>query len=84
MEAKAAAQAAEAIRALGRGDVPVARTAIAHAYEIDPRAAPLLDAVNLACAELEEEGVVSVATWNTIADAVDSAELFAVVEGSRT
>ncbi len=84
MDPKATAEAAEAIRAVGRGDVPVARTAIAHAYQIDHDVAPLLDAINLACAELEEEGEVSPATWNTIADAVDSPELFAVVEGSRS
>ncbi|MFQ5522840.1 MAG: hypothetical protein ACE5F5_04605 [Acidimicrobiia bacterium] len=84
MDRRATAQAAEAIRALGRGDVPAARTAIAPAYQIDHEVAPLLDAVNLACTELEEEGEVSPATWNTIADAVDSPELFAVVEGSRS
>ncbi len=61
----------------------MARNAIAYAYELDHAVAPLLDAVNLACAELEEEGEVSVSTWNAIADAVDSPELFAVVESSR-
>jgi hypothetical protein len=38
----------------------------------------------LACTEIEEENAVSTATWNTLADAVDSSELLAVVEISRT
>lgn len=83
MEAKARAFAEEAIWSLGRGDAASARTFIAQAAEVDHRLGPLADCVYLACSEIDAEGVVSTATWNTLADAVDSAELLAVVEGSR-
>jgi len=76
--------AEEAIRALGRGDAALARTAIALAFEEDHEIGPLTDTVYLACAEIDEDGGVSGSTWNTLADAVDSADLFAVVEASRT
>lgn len=76
--------AEEAIRALGRLDVPSARTAIAQAFSEDHRIVPLVDVVNLACAEIEEDGRVTTSTWNTLADAViDSPDLQAVVESSR-
>lgn len=84
MEQAAREFAEEAIWALGRLDVAGARTAIAQAFEVDHKIDALADAVHLACAEIEEEGGVSTATWNTLADAVDSPELFAVVESSRT
>lgn len=83
MDSKAGAFAEEAIRAIGRLDVPLARTAIAQAFEVDHTIGSLADAVYLACAEIDEDGGVSPATWNTLADAVDSGELLAVVEGSR-
>lgn len=84
MEHKARLFAEEAIMALGRLDVATARTSIAQAFEVDHRIDALADAVYLACAEIEEEGGVSTPTWNTLADAVDSPELVAVVEGSRS
>ncbi len=84
MDLKVTAFAEEAIRAVGRLDVPLARTSIAEAFEVDQNIGPLADAVYLACAEIEEENVVSTATWNTLADAVDSAELLSVVEATRT
>ncbi|MEA1904225.1 MAG: hypothetical protein U9N56_11965 [Actinomycetota bacterium] len=84
MDAKAQAFAEEGIRAVGRRDASLARTFIAQAYEADHKVGPLADAVYLACSEIEEEGRVSTATWNTLADAVDSAELYAAVEASRS
>jgi hypothetical protein len=84
MEAQAKAHAEEAIRALGRRDVPLARTAIALACEVDPSIGYLADAVYLACAEIEGDGGVSGATWDSLADAVDSADLLGVVEASRS
>ncbi|MCI0424826.1 MAG: hypothetical protein L0Z49_00340 [Actinobacteria bacterium] len=84
MDAKARAFAEEAIRAVGRADAPTARTFIAQACEADHHIGPLADTIYLACAEIDSEGGVSASTWNTLADAVDSAELLAVVEGSRT
>ena len=76
--------AEEAIRALGRLDVPAARTAIAQAFEVDHKIGQLADAVYLACAEIEEDGEVTTSTWNTLADAVDSPTLLAEVEANRS
>lgn len=84
MEQKAQLHAEEAIWALGRLDVPAARTAIGQAFEFDHKIGALADAVYLACAEIENDEGVSTATWNMLADAVDSHELLAVVESSRT
>ena len=84
MEQKAREYAEEAIRALGRLDVATARTSIALAFDVDHKIGSLADAVHLACAEIEGQDYVSTATWNTLADAVDSAELLAVVETTRT
>lgn len=70
--------------AIGQGDVPTARTCIAHACDLDQSLFRLADAVHLACAELELEGGVSISAWNTLADAVDSGALREVVESSRT
>ncbi|HET8738906.1 MAG TPA: hypothetical protein VFO17_04140 [Acidimicrobiia bacterium] len=84
MEQKARAYAEEAIRALGRLDVTGARTSIAQAVDYDHKIDALADIVYLACAEIEAEGEVSTSTWNTLADAVDSPDLWAVVESSRT
>jgi hypothetical protein len=84
VETKARAFAEEAIRAVGRADSPAARTFISQAFEEDHRIGYLADAIYLACAEIDAEGGVSASTWNVLADAVDSADLLAVVEGSRT
>ena len=83
MEAKAEAFAEEAIRAVGRHDVAGARIAVTQAYDLDHSLGPLVDAVHLACAEIEEEKTVSTSTWNTLADAVASSHLLVVVESSR-
>lgn len=84
MDRKAELFAEEAITGLSRLDVATARTAIAQAFDVDHKIGALADAVYLACAEIEEEGWVSTATWNTLADAVDSPDLLAAVEASRT
>jgi hypothetical protein len=84
LEQKARVFAEEAIRAVGRLDVAGARTAIGQAFDADHSIGALADAIYLACAEIEENDGVSTATWNTLADAVDSSELLAVVETSRT
>jgi len=84
MDDKARVFAEEAIRAVGRLDVATARTCISQAFEEDQSIGALADAIYLACAEIEEDGGVSTATWNTLADAVGSPELVAVVESSRT
>lgn len=81
MQAKAAAE--EAIRALGRGDFATARTFVAQAVATDSRLGALADIVHLACAEIEADGDVTMATWNALADAVASEGLLAVVESSR-
>ncbi len=83
MQPKAEAFVDEAIRAVGRRDVAGARIAVIQAYDLDHDLAPLVDAVHLACAEIEEDGGVSTSTWNGLADAVPS-DLVAVVEASRT
>ncbi len=83
METEAQRFAEEAIRATGRGDVAGARMAISQAFDLDRQIGPLADVIQLACWEIEEEGDVSIATWNTLADAVDSPKLAAVVESSR-
>jgi hypothetical protein len=83
MHAKAEAFVAEAIRAVGIHDVAEARIAVAQAYDLDHALGPLVDAVHLACAEIEEDGMVSIATWNTLADAVGPGYLLVVVESSR-
>ena len=83
METRARPLAEEAIRALGRGDAPSARTFIAEAVVLDHSLGALADLVHLACSEIEEDDQVSIATWNALADAVASADLLAVVETSR-
>jgi hypothetical protein len=84
LERQARLFAEEAIIALGRLDVANARTSIAQAFDADHTIGAVADAVYLACAEIEENKGVSTSTWNTLADAVDSAELLAVVEASRS
>jgi hypothetical protein len=84
MEPEALGYAEEAIRAVGRGDAPFARTAVAQAFEVDHKLSGLADIIYLACSEIEADGRVTTATWNTLADAVGPGRLLAVVEGSRT
>lgn len=83
MEPQAETFAEEAIRAIGRRDVAAARMAISQAFDLDRKIGPLADVINLACWEIEEDGGVTVSTWNTLADAVDSPNLSTVVESSR-
>jgi hypothetical protein len=83
LDSRARSFAEEAIRAVGRGDAAAARTFISQAFDADHKIGQLADSIYLACSEIETEGGVSIATWNTLADSVDSAELLAVVEGSR-
>lgn len=83
MDPKARAFSEEAILALAGGDVGSARTFIAQACEVDQGLARLADAVYLACAELESEGSISMATWNTLGDAVGPGHLLDVVEANR-
>ncbi|MFZ0014941.1 MAG: hypothetical protein WAL25_12600 [Acidimicrobiia bacterium] len=83
MDQKALTFAEESIRAVGRLDVATARTSISMAFDVDHEVGALADAIYLACAQIEEENRVSTATWNILADAVDSPQLLAVVEGSR-
>lgn len=84
MDQKAKVFAEEAIQAVGRLDVATARTSISQAFDVDHSIGALADVIYLACSEIEEDRGVSTATWNTLADAVDSAELLAVVESSRS
>ena len=84
MDQKARSFAEEAIRAVGRLDAATARTSIAMAFDEDQSIGYLADAIYLACAEIEDDRSVSTATWNTLADAVDSPDLVAVVESCRT
>ena len=83
MQPKAEAFVEEAIRAVAIHDVAEARIAVAQAYDLDHTLGPLVDAVHLACAEIEEDDRVSIATWNTLADAVGPGNLLVVVESSR-
>jgi hypothetical protein len=83
MDLKATAFAEESIQAVGRQDVTEARIAVVQAFDIDHALAALVDAVYLACAEIEEDGGVSISTWNGLADAVPSTALLAVVESVR-
>ena len=84
MDQKAQAFAEEAIRGVGRLDAGLARTSIAQAFEVDHGLGALADAVYLACAEIDGNGGVSTSAWNTLGDAVDSPELYAVVEEVRS
>ena len=77
--------AERAIEALGRQDPAAARSAIATAVERDQVGlfAGLADAVYLAASELEADGEISVATWDTVADAVGPGPLQGLVEQVR-
>lgn len=82
---QALSAAERAIEALGRGDSAAARMAVATAVERDQIGlfASMADAVYLAASELDEDGGVSDATWNTVADAVGPGPLQALVEQHR-
>lgn len=80
--ADAVGEVEEAIAELGRADPDGAREAIARALNADRSLGPVADAVALACAELEKEGEISPAAWNTLADACPP-ELRAAVEAWR-
>jgi hypothetical protein len=84
MDAKAVAFVEEAIRAVARGDVGAARTAVAGAYDADHTLGAVADAIYLACWQIEEDGQVTTSTWNTLADAVGPGPLSSVVEESRS
>jgi len=84
MDPKAVAFVEEAIRAVARGDVGGARTAVAEAYEADHSLGAVADAINFACWQIEEGGRVTTSTWNTLADAVGPGPLSSVVEESRS
>jgi len=77
--------AERALEALGRGDAAAARMAVATAIERDQIGlfASMADAVYLAASQLEEDGEVSAATWNHLADAVGPGPLQALVEMYR-
>lgn len=84
MDSKAQAFVEEAIRAVARGDVAGARTAVAEAYDVDHSIGAVADAINFACWQIEEKGRVTTSTWNTLADAVGLGPLMSVVEESRS
>ncbi|MFZ0627639.1 MAG: hypothetical protein WA726_00870 [Acidimicrobiia bacterium] len=83
MDQKATASAEEAIHAVGRGDVAAARTAVNVAYGMDHTLGAFVDAIYLACSEIEEDDKVSTATWNGLADSVPPGPLQAAVESNR-
>jgi hypothetical protein len=83
MDERVTAPAEEAIQAIGRGDVAAARTAVNTAYGHDHNLGAFVDAVYLACSEIEEDGRVSTSAWNGLADSVPSGSLRAVVESNR-
>lgn len=77
--------AERAIEALGRGETAAARSAVATAVERDQVGlfARLADAVYLAASEMENDGEISPATWNVVADAVGPGPLQGLVEQVR-
>lgn len=77
--------AERAIEALGRRDPAGARMAIATAVERDQVGlfGALADAVHLAAAQLEANGELTDAAWNTLADAVGPGPLQGLVEAAR-
>lgn len=72
----------EAIAALGRGDPAAARAATSAAASADPALGALADSVGMATSELESDGKVSAAAWNSVADACP-AELRGMIEEWR-
>ncbi len=84
LQNKALAAAEEAIAALGRGDVALARMAVAAAVDIDQVGAfgRLADSVYLIASQLED-GEVEPGAWDQLADAVDEPRLLAMVEAAR-
>ena len=85
LQRQALTAAERAIEALGRKDPGGARSAVATAVERDQVGlfGALADAVHLAAAELEKDGELSEATWNTLADAVGPGPLQGLVESIR-
>jgi hypothetical protein len=85
LQRQALTAAERAIEALGRSDPAGARMAMATAVERDQAGlfGALADAVQLAAAQLEEEGKLTEATWNTLADAVGPGPLQGLVEAAR-
>ncbi len=74
---------AEAVTALGRGDGPAARAAIAGAVAGDKALERVADAVDVAAARLESGEEMEASMWNALADACPS-ELRAVIESARS
>ncbi len=85
LQRQALTAAERAIEALGRKDPGGARSAVATAVEKDQVGlfGALADAVHLAATELEKDGELSEATWNTLADAVGPGPLQGLVESVR-
>ena len=85
LQRQALTAAERAIEALGRKDPGGARSAVATAVERDQVGlfGVLADAVHLAATELEKDGELSEATWNTLADAVGPGPLQGLVESIR-
>ncbi|CAN5892192.1 hypothetical protein BH23ACT5_BH23ACT5_13520 [soil metagenome] len=73
----------EALSALGRGDGPAARAAIATAVADDKALEGVADAVDVAASHLEAGEEMEASMWNALADACPS-ELRSVVEASRS
>ncbi|HJR86869.1 MAG TPA: hypothetical protein VJ930_04375 [Acidimicrobiia bacterium] len=78
--------AERAIEALGRGDAAAARSAVDTAVEKDQVGlfAALADAVHLAATQLDEDGALTGATWDFLADAVGPGPLQGLVESVRS
>jgi len=85
LQRQALTAAERAIEALGRKDPGGARSAVATAVARDQVGlfSALADAVHLAATELERNGELSEATWNTLADAVGPGPLQGLVESVR-
>jgi hypothetical protein len=85
LQRQALTAAERAIEALGRRDGAAARMAVAQAVERDQVGlfGSLADAVDLAASQLEQDGVISEATWNQLADAVGPGPLEGLVESAR-
>ncbi len=85
LQRQALTAAERAIEALGRKDPGGARSAVATAVEKDQVGlfGALADAVHLAATELEQNGELTEATWNTLADAVGPGPLQGLVESLR-
>jgi hypothetical protein len=85
LQRQALTAAERAIEALGRKDPGGARSAVSTAVEKDQIGlfSALADAVHLAATELERDGELTEATWNTLADAVGPGPLQGLVDSFR-